>query len=112
MSKPDSICFLVSLVALLLVCATALPQEAVKRPVDEMTANRMREAINRAQHGDTHQALSITAEVVKEHPAFVPALKLRGMLLEDSGEQAAAAECYRAALKAAPRDGEMLVKLE
>ncbi len=71
----------------------------------------MREAVGLAQRGELQQALEISGEVVHDHPSFVPALKLRGMLFEETGQQAAAADSYRAALKGAPNDPEMLVKV-
>lgn len=100
------------LMALLAAGSMGLTQVAPpRRSVDATTAGKMREAIAAAERGDVQQALAISGELVKQHPAFAPALKMRGMIFEDMGQREAAAESYRAALKAAPNDAEMLVKV-
>lgn len=47
----------------------------------------------------------------QQHPEFAPGLKLKGMLLEDSGHTAEAAGAYEQALKLAPNDGDLLLRV-
>jgi len=71
----------------------------------------MRSAIQAAQQGNDQQALSIVNTLLREHPDFVPALKLRGDLLEESGRDIDAAQAYAKALKLAPNDPDLLLKV-
>jgi predicted Zn-dependent protease len=48
--------------------------------------------------------------VLREHPEFVPALKLQGMLLEQMGHSKEAMESYQKALKFAPNEADLLFK--
>lgn len=49
--------------------------------------------------------------LLRDHPDFAPAFKLKGMLLEDRGDDAGAALAYRRALQFAPDDPDMLLKV-
>jgi Tfp pilus assembly protein PilF len=71
----------------------------------------MHDAIALAEHGDQQRALQIVAVILREHPAFLPALKLQGMILEDTGSTQAATQSYTAALKLAPSDPDLLLKV-
>ena len=71
----------------------------------------MHQAVTVAQHGDENQALALTNALLNEHPDFGPALKLKGMLLEDLGRSAEAAVPYEEALKLSPNDPELLLKI-
>jgi tetratricopeptide (TPR) repeat protein len=68
-------------------------------------------AMSMAENGQTSQALSLANTLVEEHPEFVPALKLQGALLEQVGRASEAEQAYVKALKASPRDPELLFKL-
>jgi tetratricopeptide (TPR) repeat protein len=74
-------------------------------------AQQLRRAIRAAQQGNTQQALTLTHALVNEHPDFVPALKLQGELLEEAGHDTDAAESYSRALKLAPNDPDLLLKV-
>jgi len=67
-------------------------------------------AISIAEHGDTQQALVLADALLEKHPDFVPALKLRGLLLEEAGRGAEAAQAYEKALQIMPNDPGLLFK--
>ena len=71
----------------------------------------MHDAVAAAEHGNAPQALTLVDTLLQQHPGFVPALKLKGVLLEDSGNQSAAAQAYAAALQLAPSDPELQLKV-
>ena len=72
---------------------------------------RLHRALSISEHGDIEQALILTNQVVEQHPEFVPALKLQGMLLEETGQPEKAALSYRRGLKLAPNDADLLFKV-
>lgn len=53
----------------------------------------------------------LTEAVLARQPNFVPALKLKGMLLQDAGQTAEAEAAYERALKLAPDDADMLLEV-
>jgi Tfp pilus assembly protein PilF len=80
-------------------------------PSDAAVTKQMHEAVAFAQRGDGQHALAVIGDVLSQHPTFVPALKLQGALLEDTGHDAEAAVSFQKALKYAPNDTEMLLKV-
>lgn len=72
------------------------------------STRELNRAIAVAEHGDKPQALDLADALLQQHPSFVPALKLKGMLLEESGRNAEASRVYERALKLAPRDPRLL----
>lgn len=72
---------------------------------------QLREAVSIAQHGDEQQALVRVNGLLAGHPDFVPGLKIQGALLEDLGRKPDAAVAYEHALKLAPNDAELLLKV-
>jgi tetratricopeptide (TPR) repeat protein len=70
-----------------------------------------RQAVATAEHGDENRALLETQRILQQHPAFEPALKLQGALLEDLGHPQEAAASFEQALKLAPRDPELMFKV-
>ncbi|WP_260735898.1 tetratricopeptide repeat protein [Tunturiibacter lichenicola] len=71
----------------------------------------MHEAVAFAQRGDEQHALALIGAVLSHHPAFVPALKLQGALLEETGHDVEAALSFRKALNYSPNDAEMLLRV-
>ena len=71
---------------------------------------QLHQALNLADHGDKQGAMNIVLRLLEQHPNFAPALKLKGMLLEEAGRPAEAGAAYEAALKLAPNDGDLLLK--
>jgi tetratricopeptide (TPR) repeat protein len=72
---------------------------------------QLHRALSNFEHGDAEQALKLANQVVEQHPEFVPALKLQGMLLEETGQPGKAAQSYQCGLKLAPNDADLLFKV-
>ena len=64
-----------------------------------------------AEHGDPEQALALINTLLEQHPDFVSALKVQGMLLENAGRGQEAAASYERALKLAPKDPALLFQV-
>jgi Tfp pilus assembly protein PilF len=71
---------------------------------------QVQQALSLAEHGDKQGAMNLTLRLLEQHPDFSPALKLKGMLLEEAGQTSEAAAAYEEALKFAPNDGDLLLK--
>ena len=78
---------------------------------DAAASQQVRATLAQAEHGDPAAARRSTAAILRDHPDFVPAIKLDAMLLEDAGDTAAANRQYAAALQLAPRDPDLLFKV-
>ena len=93
--------------------STAFPSTAQSpgQPADPSVTRQMHEAVSVAQRGDEKHALALVGSLLEQHPDFVPALKLQAMLLEDTGNGKAASVSYEKALKFAPNDAELLLKV-
>jgi tetratricopeptide (TPR) repeat protein len=102
-----SSCFVAGLVLPMVGVAA----QQTKPPAESPLVRQMHQAVNAAQHGEERQALVLTQALLAQHPDFVPALKLRGELLESAGRKAEAGATYVAALKLAPNDAELLLKV-
>ena len=74
-------------------------------------ATELRKAVAKAQHGDAAGALAMAQQVLVKHPAYGPAVKFEGALLEDMGHAAEAEASYEQALKLMPKDAELLFKV-
>jgi Tfp pilus assembly protein PilF len=90
-----------------LTCAAQSPGHST----DLSVTRQMHEAVSVAQRGDERHALALVGALLEQHPDFVPALKLQGMLLEDTGNSQEASLSYEKALKLAPNDAELLLKV-
>ena len=77
---------------------------------DPFTARQMHDAIAAAQAGDEPRALEIVRALTEKRPRFVPALKLEGMLLQESGRPDDALVAYESALTLAPNDPDLMLK--
>jgi predicted Zn-dependent protease len=97
-------------VLLALSLASAAAQTHSSQTESPLT-EQIHQAITLAQHGDEGQALSIANDLVAQHPNSVPALKLQGELLEDTGHAEDAASSYERALTLSPNDPELLLKV-
>jgi tetratricopeptide (TPR) repeat protein len=71
---------------------------------------QLHQALRLAESGDRQGAMVLTRQVLERNPAFAPALKLKGMLLEEAGQPSEAAISYEQALHAAPNDPDLLLK--
>ena len=64
-----------------------------------------------AERGNKSEALDMANGLVADNPNCVPALKLQGMLLEETGRRFEASRVYIKALQLASNDSELLLKL-
>jgi tetratricopeptide (TPR) repeat protein len=80
-------------------------------PAESPLMRQFHQALAAAEHGDEARALALTNNLVEQHPDFEPALKLQGMLLEDTGQSAAAVLSYEKAFKLTPNDADLLFKV-
>lgn len=95
------------LTVLLSVAVTAQGTGASAEPV---LMRQLHQALKLAQQGDAQGAMKLTLQLLEHNPRFAPALKLKGMLLEESGQSSEAAASYEEALKFAPNDPDLLLK--
>jgi tetratricopeptide (TPR) repeat protein len=80
------------------------------RPGESALMQELHQALALAEHGDRLGAMNLVTSLLQQHPDFAPAIKLKGMLLEDSGRTSEAAAAYEQALKLAPNDPDLLLK--
>ena len=55
------------------------------------------QALSLAQHGDRREAMNLVLRLLEQRPDFAPAIKLKGMLLEEAGRTSEAAAAYEEA---------------
>jgi tetratricopeptide (TPR) repeat protein len=102
----------VLLLAVLLAAGVVLQAQTTGRVAAESSlTQQLHHALSLAEHGDKQAAMDIVLRLLDQHPNFAPATKLKGMLLEESGRTAEAAAAYEEALKLAPNDGDLLLKV-
>jgi Tfp pilus assembly protein PilF len=89
---------------------TSHAQKTASQP-EAPLQEQLHRALSVFEHGDIAQALKLTNRLVEQHPGFVPALKLQGMLLEETGRPEKAAQSYQRGLKLAPNDADLLFKV-
>ncbi len=71
---------------------------------------QLQHALSLDQHGDRQGAMDLVLRLLGQHPDFAQAIKLKGMLLEETGRTSEAAAVYEEALKLAPNDADLLLK--
>ncbi len=101
----------VLLVALFAAGGAAIRAQSAGHPAESPLMGQVHQALNLAEHGDKQGAMNLTLRLLEQHPDFAPALKLKGMLLEEAGHTSEAATAYEEALKFAPNDGDLLLKV-
>jgi len=84
--------------------------QTATRPADPLLTTQLHRALALAEHGDKQGAMRLALQILERNPRFVPALKLKGMLLEESGQPEQAGPVYEEALKLAPNDPDLLLK--
>lgn len=84
--------------------------QSVGHPTESSRMQEVHKAVSIAEHGDTGGAMQIVSHLLEQDPTFVPAMKVRAMLLEETGHNAEASTEYEKALKLAPKDGDLLLK--
>jgi len=104
-------CSLLTLAVLISYSRGRLLAQTQVVPAESSQMRQLHQALALAEHGDTQKALALANQLVEQHPAFVSALKLQGMILEQTGQREAAAESYEKGLKLAPNDADLLFKV-
>ncbi len=107
-----SVAHFVGVLALTLYIAASLTAQAQdSNHALEMSAMRQfHQALELEQHGNPQGAMGIVNQLLEANPHFVPALKLKGMLLSDAGEESAAGPVFLEALGLAPNDSDLLLE--
>ncbi len=54
-------------------------------PAESPLMRQVHQALSLAEHGDKQGAMNLTLRLLEQHPDFAPAIKLKGMLLEEAG---------------------------
>jgi len=99
------------LLALFVAGVAAARAQNTGHPAESPLMGQVHRALSLAEHGDKQGAMNLTLRLLQQHPDFAPALKLKGMLLEEAGHTSEAAAAYEEALKFAPNDGDLLLKV-
>src|SRR5580704_13037479 len=89
----------------------ALHAQDKAHPAESPLMQQVQQALKLAEHGDQQGAMNLVLHLLEQHPKFAPALKLKGMLLEDSGHIAEAGAAFEEALKLAPNDPDLLLEV-
>ncbi|HUX44995.1 MAG TPA: tetratricopeptide repeat protein [Terracidiphilus sp.] len=95
---------------LVLLLAGTAAAHAQARAAQAARMRQLNQAVALAEHGRGEEAMQIAQRLLTEDAAFEPAMKLKGMLLEEAGRSKEAAATYEAALKLAPNDPDLLLK--
>ena len=98
------------LAAVLAAGGTAGRAQNTGHPTASPQTLQLQQALSLAQHGDRQGAMNLVLRLLEQRPDFAPAIKLKGMLLEEAGHTSEAAAAYEEALKLAPNDGDLLLK--
>jgi tetratricopeptide (TPR) repeat protein len=96
---------------LLMFLSNAVAQtQAPARPAESPQMRQVHQALALAERGDAAAAMNIVRGLLEQNQKFVPALKLEGMLLEESGRGAEAGQVFEQGLQFAPNDPDLLLK--
>ena len=79
-------------------------------PAESSLMRQVHQALTLDEHGDKQGAMNLVLRLLEQHPDFAPAIKLKGMLLEEAGLPSEAAGAYEQALRLAPNDADLLLK--
>jgi tetratricopeptide (TPR) repeat protein len=91
--------------------AAIVPAQMPSQKTEAAWTAQLSRAEALAEHGDPAQALTLTNALLEQHPNFVAALKVQGMLLENAGRDVEALATYRKALTLAPKDPALLFQV-
>ena len=88
----------------------ALRAQNTDHPAESPLMRQIQHALSLDEHGDRQGATNLVLGLLEQHPDFEPAIKLKGLLLEEAGRTSEAAVAYEEALKLAPNDADVLLK--
>jgi tetratricopeptide (TPR) repeat protein len=98
------------LIILFVAGGAAVWSQNTSRSSDSPLLRQLHQALSLEEHGDRQGAMALTVQLLSQNPKFAPAIKLKGMLLEEVGQTSEAAAAYEEALKLAPNDPDLLFK--
>jgi tetratricopeptide (TPR) repeat protein len=96
--------------ALLARAGAAVQAQNPGRRAESPLMRQVQQALSLDEHGDRQGAMNLVLHLLEQHPDFEPAIKLKGLLLEEAGRTSEAAAAYEDALKLAPNDPDVLLK--
>jgi len=99
------------LAAMLALGGASVRAEKSSHPAESPLMRQVDQALKLAEHGDRQGAMNLVLHLLEQHPDFAPAIKLKGMLLEDSGRISEAGAAFEEALKLAPNDADLLLEV-
>ncbi len=102
---------LLLLAGLVIVGQCATFAQNAHHPSESPQMRELEQALSLNEHGDRQGAMNSVLHLLAEHPDFEPAVKLKGVLLEEAGRPSEAAAAYEDALKLAPNDADVLLKV-
>ncbi|MGA7968878.1 MAG: tetratricopeptide repeat protein [Terriglobales bacterium] len=97
--------------ALFAAGCSAIRAQNTSHSAESPLMRQLQQALNLAEHGDKQGAMTLDLRLLEQHPNFAPAIKLEGLLLEESGHASEAAAAYEEALKLAPNDADLLLEV-
>jgi tetratricopeptide (TPR) repeat protein len=97
-------------VVLLAFSGRAVRAQNTGHPAESPLMPQIHQALSLDEHGDRPGAMNLVLHLLQQHPDFEPAIKLKGLLLEEAGRTSEAAAVYEEALKLAPNDADVLLK--
>lgn len=104
------VCACIALLLALVVSCILHAQQPAHSP-DASLLQQVRQAAHAAEQGNAQAAMEIAQKLLAEHPRFAPAIKLKAMLLEQAGRDTEAGVLYEEALRLAPNDPDLLLKV-
>lgn len=108
---PGRLSVLLLLAGLVIVGQCATFAQNAHHPSESPQMRELEQALSLNEHGDRQGAMNSVLHLLAEHPDFEPAVKLKGVLLEEAGRPSEAAAAYEDALKLAPNDADVLLKV-
>jgi tetratricopeptide (TPR) repeat protein len=96
--------------AIVVASYTVAVAQSTRPPAESVPMQRLHQALSLAKNGDRQGAMTLTLQLLAGNPKFAPAIKLKGMLLEEAGQTSQAGAAYEEALKLVPDDPDLLLK--
>jgi len=104
-------CAVLLLAALVAVGGAAVRAQNTASSDESPLMRQLRKALSLDEHGDRKGAMTLTLQLLAQNPNFAPAIKLKGMLFEEAGQTSEAAAAYEEAVRLAPNDPDLLLKV-
>ena len=97
--------------ALLAAAKVTAAAQNTGHPAESSQMQQLHQALSLDEHGDRQGAMNLVLRLLEQHPDFEPAIKLKGVLLEETGRNSEAAAAFEEALKLAPNDADVLLEV-